>query len=94
MDWPRAWTWRVLAALLPICLPAWCWSGLALVLTGNIYSGNRPVVPFWAALLSALPTFGVVGLSWLLWRLEREAENPATVPIKLSLETLSPLLSQ
>ena len=90
LDWPRARVWQFVVCALPVFLPTSTWSGLVLAFTGNIFNSQRPVVPFWAGLLSAIPTFAVLGIGWLFWRVEQEEAQAATTTAALRVGELIP----
>lgn len=90
LQWPRRYTRQLLFCVLTISLPTSTWTILVLLFTGNISNLQRPVVPFWAPWLSAFPTYGVVGLAWLLWHLEQRQESAATAPATIRLGELTP----
>lgn len=90
LGWPRARLWQFVVCALPVFLPTSTWSGLVLAFTGNVFNTQRPVVPFWAGLLSAIPTFAVLGICWLFWRVEQEEKQPATAIAALHVGELTP----
>ena len=97
MDWPRAWVTRLALTVWPCCLPPKLWALITLIITGQAQATGAAFIPFWAVWITALPTFAVLSLCWLLWRLDRLPEqSAAAVPLAFPfdpLEKLSPSAS-
>ena len=80
MGWPRAWIILLGLAVGPLCLPTKTWALMTVMLAGQAGADGQIVVPFWAAWFTAVPTLAALGVSWLLWRVERLAQQSAATP--------------
>lgn len=80
LGWPRVWVKRLVLISVPFCVTHPIWSLLAQAFGQAGLPNVPPTVPWVAAWLTAVPTFAVLALCWLLWRVETVAawqEQPA-----------------
>jgi hypothetical protein len=80
LDWPKKETFFALGLGIALFIPTLALERLMLSLSGGeIQSDGRLLVPFAVALLFQWPAMALLGLLWLVWRLDRD-----TPPVALS----------
>jgi Glycosyltransferase family 87 len=78
LDWPRVWAHRLMLIALPLSLTQTSWALMVIALATHGVAAGRPQVSFWASWLTVVPSLAVMGLGWLLWRVNQLTEQPET----------------
>jgi Glycosyltransferase family 87 len=70
MGWPRRMTYQAFCFLAPLSLAQAAYSSAIGLLAANANLNGAPSVPFAAGLITLVPAAALVGMLWLLWRLD------------------------